>query len=426
MTARTSCSSMRTRRRRVLPLGAATATASALLAALSLSSLPSPCRAVAAAAQLPPGLLTADALFDALDLDGDGLLRRQDVRDGLERIELALGLDVADDGDVDVDVDADVGAAGRVKRQAKDLGGAPPPKRDVPAPGSPGIPGTGTVGTERLAVPPPRGKGGKRNENEKEKEKLSFWKAFSSSVAMIVATEIGDKTFFIAAVLSMRNARSAVFGGAILALIVMTILSTMMGLVLPSFLPRVYTHIIGGLLFLYFGVKLVFESRTMAEGRVSDELEEVEEELAMGTSKKDDLEKGTSANGKGGGGTGGGGGGGSAPSSGNGPSLKKQESGMSSAAGYSSNSWEKIFLQSLTLTFVAEWGDRSQIATIALAAAKDPYGVTLGGCLGHSMCTGMAVIGGRMLASRISEKTVTFWGGWVFLAFGIHSLFFET
>jgi putative Ca2+/H+ antiporter (TMEM165/GDT1 family) len=33
-----------------------------------------------------------------------------------------------------------------------------------------------------------------------------------------------------------------------------------------------------------------------------------------------------------------------------------------------------VMTEAFTLTFLAEWGDRSQIATIALAAAKDPYG----------------------------------------------------
>jgi hypothetical protein len=61
-----------------------------------------------------------------------------------------------------------------------------------------------------------------------------------------------------------------------------------------------------------------------------------------------------------------------------------------------------IWWQTFTMTFLAEWGDRSQIATIALASAKDPYGVTVGGVLGHSMCTGLAVVGGRCVRYAIS------------------------
>lgn len=66
-------------------------------------------------------------------------------------------------------------------------------------------------------------------------------------------------------------------------------------------------------------------------------------------------------------------------------------------------------------------GDRSQIATIALAASKNPYGVIIGGLLGHALCTGIAVLGGRMLAARISEKTVAVVGGLLFFVFAIHS-----
>lgn len=275
----------------------------------------------------------------------------------------------------------------------------------------------------------------------------AFLKGLFASFSAIIATEIGDKTFFIAAVLSMRNDRLAVFGGAILALIIMTILSTAMGLVLPNLMPKKYTHLVGGVLFLYFGFKLLNDSRNM-EDKVSEELEEVEEELAEMNKKqskarrkkraeKESLSPADSSVGGGsddndveaaaenGDGEGakkrrGGGGGGNrnlkpAPSS----------SGLSAAGDYSSSSWEAVFLQALSMTFLAEWGDRSQIATIALAAAKDPIGVTIGGCIGHSICTGMAVVGGRMLASRISEKSVAFYGGLVFLAFGVHSVFFE-
>lgn len=237
---------------------------------------------------------------------------------------------------------------------------------------------------------------GSSSKTKKDKEPGDFLNAFTSSTAMIIATEIGDKTFFIAAVLSMRNPRLLVFGGAILALYCMTTLSTMMGLILPSLIPRSYTHIIGGILFLYFGIKLIYDSRSMSD-RVSEELEEVEEEL-LKTNKKSEAE--------------------SADDEENGSAVSKEKSS-------NSKSESSIFFQSFILTFLAEWGDRSQIATIALAASKDPLGVTIGGCFGHSLCTGMAVIGGRLLASKISEKTVSFWGGVTFLAFGVHALVFS-
>ncbi len=81
-----------------------------------------------------------------------------------------------------------------------------------------------------------------------------------------------------------------------------------------------------------------------------------------------------------------------------------------------------VLSHAFTITFLAEWGDRSQIATIAMAAAQNGWGVCLGAILGHSLCTGIAVVGGRLLASRISEKTVAYVGGALFLLFALHSL----
>lgn len=62
-------------------------------------------------------------------------------------------------------------------------------------------------------------------------------------------------------------------------------------------------------------------------------------------------------------------------------------------------------MQSFTMTFVAEWGDRSQLTTIILSARENLSGVILGGVIGHSICTGIGVIGGRFIAQKISVKT---------------------
>ncbi|XP_065354953.1 uncharacterized protein LOC135949352 isoform X1 [Calliphora vicina] len=82
----------------------------------------------------------------------------------------------------------------------------------------------------------------------------------------------------------------------------------------------------------------------------------------------------------------------------------------------------RVLMQAFTMTFLAEWGDRSQLTTIILAASKNAYGVTAGGVIGHSICTGLAVVGGRMVAAKISVRTVTIVGGIVFLGFALYAL----
>ncbi|KAK4403784.1 GDT1-like protein 4 [Sesamum angolense] len=71
-----------------------------------------------------------------------------------------------------------------------------------------------------------------------------------------------------------------------------------------------------------------------------------------------------------------------------------------------------------------EWGDRSQIATIALATHKNAVGVAVGATIGHTICTSLAVIGGSMLASKISQRTVATVGGLLFLGFSLSSYFY--
>ena len=52
-------------------------------------------------------------------------------------------------------------------------------------------------------------------------------------------------------------------------------------------------------------------------------------------------------------------------------------------------------------------------------------GVILGGCLGHAICTGGAVLAGALIARFISIRKITFLGALVFLGFAIASIFID-
>lgn len=91
-------------------------------------------------------------------------------------------------------------------------------------------------------------------------------------VAVLISpVDFLSQTFFIAALMAMKHNPVTVFGGAIGALALMTVLSAMVGSALPMMLNKTYTHYASVLLFLAFGVRMVWEGFRMeaAEGENS-------------------------------------------------------------------------------------------------------------------------------------------------------------
>ncbi|KAG5651447.1 hypothetical protein H0H81_008628, partial [Sphagnurus paluster] len=183
--------------------------------------------------------------------------------------------------------------------------------------------------------------------------------ALLQSFAMIIVSEIGDKTFLIAAILAMRHPRLVVFAGALGSLIVMSILSAAMGHILPTLIPKKWTQIAAAVLFLVFGSKMLVEARQMKAGneKIQEEMKEAQEEIeedeaeheVAGEIPMEDMEEGHAR-----------------------PVLPKSKSPPTFGEGlrnFCSLFLGPVFVQAFILTFLGEWGDRSQIATIALGAA---------------------------------------------------------
>lgn len=176
-------------------------------------------------------------------------------------------------------------------------------------------------------------------------------------------SELGDKTFFIATILAAKTSRLLTFVGAAGALAVMTVISVAIGQVfhaVPTGLTRgiPIDDIVAVVSFSYFGVKSLLDAAAIEDGDDSGmaaEQREAEEELA--------------------------------------------------AVGMKRGRWSLIG-EAFALTFAAELGDRSQLTTIALSAAQDPFGVCGGAIVAHCLATGGAVLGGSFLSKYLSEKVI--------------------
>lgn len=211
-------------------------------------------------------------------------------------------------------------------------------------------------------------------------ELTEFKSGLASAFLLIFFSEIGDKTFFIAALLAARQSNVSVFAGAFGALSFMTIISVVLGrafhYVDEAFPVRLgnsdlpLDDIAAIVLLVYFGVTTLLEAAAMEGSKAEEEQQEAQLAIA---------------------------------------SVEGGNGGLLSNA----TTIASVF----ALVFVAEWGDKSFFSTIALAAASSPGGVVLGAIGGHGAATALAVIGGSFLSTYVSEKVIAYTGGILFLVF---------
>jgi len=274
----------------------------------------------------------------------------------------------------------------------------------------------------------------------------SFSGSALESLGAVFATELGDKTFFLAAIFASKGNPGLVLMSSWLALAIMTVISAFVGVaftktILPS--ARV-SHLIVIASFLYIGFEHLWRSWGMyskGEGEsLQDELEDAAEEVVKIGGAPQILEDEPPLNPPK-----------KTPSKPGKVVEKKNESDSTAASssaeeetvtvsppksgtksldevlvskGFTGRKEQLVttFSTIFIMTFLAEIGDKSQLTTMALGAIENLVGVIAGGLVGHLLCTFIAILGGVFLAASLSERFMVFFGGMVFVGFAIHGL----
>jgi putative Ca2+/H+ antiporter (TMEM165/GDT1 family) len=85
----------------------------------------------------------------------------------------------------------------------------------------------------------------------------------------------------------------------------------------------------------------------------------------------------------------------------------------------------KVLLTVFTAVFIAELGDKTQLATLLFAADKEVSKLTvfLGASLALIVASGIGVLAGGVISQYVSEKYLHYIAGIGFIGIGIWTLF---
>ncbi len=197
------------------------------------------------------------------------------------------------------------------------------------------------------------------------------WGAFFSTFGLIFVAELGDKTQLAVITQTCKYRQPwAVFLGATLALTGVTALGAIGGQVLGQLIPAHVLRLLAGLAFVVMGLFIAREAaKTPATSSV-------------------------------------------------GASCALDENAV---CGLTTSKWNwQAFTATLGLLFVAELGDKTQLAVLGLASeSRAPWLVFIGGAVALSAVTGLGVIGGQGLCRVIPQRLLLWISAAAFVILGV-------
>ena len=179
----------------------------------------------------------------------------------------------------------------------------------------------------------------------------SIFASTGTTLALIIAAEIGDKSQLVCMALASKHRPVPVLGGALAAFALLNLLAVIFGAAVSRWLPEHILALIVAALFILFGIQAL---RTQAD--------EPEEQI-------------------------------------------KERSGHG------------IFITTFLLIIFAEFGDKTQLAVVALGSTNQPFGVWLGATIALGITSALGIFAGRKLIKKFPLELLHKISGILFLGF---------
>ena len=195
------------------------------------------------------------------------------------------------------------------------------------------------------------------------------WSTLLSTLGLVFVAELGDKTQLAVVTQTCKHRKPwAVFLGASTALIIVTAIGAIGGQILGQFIPERVLRIVAALAFVVMGGLIIREAMKAKKKALEDACGCVEETDCAPTSAWD---------------------------------------------------W-RAFSSTFGLLFVAELGDKTQLAVLSLAGKRgDVWSVFIGGALALTLVTVLGVVGGQGLCKLIPERLLLWISAIAFVVMGI-------
>lgn len=201
------------------------------------------------------------------------------------------------------------------------------------------------------------------------------WGAFFSAFGLVFVAELGDKTQLAVVTGTCKYRRPwAVFAGATAALVAVTALGVIGGQMLERVIPPHVLRLGAGLAFVVMGLLIAREALRSREGAWSE---------ALGGDCCD-------------------------------------SPGADALGGGFHAVWDwRAFSATFGLLFMAELGDKTQLAVVSLSSEHgDAWAVLAGGALALTLVTALGVVGGRALCKLVSQRLLLWVSAAAFIAMG--------